>query len=158
MAITKKKILKTALLPGIFPRLKNLFGSGFATLAYLVAVVYNTVRILPNNHPFLKSENIGHYSVRQVIAEAANHIKPDKKNIDQIIIFSSVIAALGSMLLQFVLLVIAMVISKAQAQVTMPAEIKEFSSCDIISKPKVFNISLTFSISFNFLFFTVSSC
>lgn len=126
MAITKKQVLKTALLPGILPRLAELFGSGFSMLAYLIAVVYNTVRILPNNHPYLRQDQRGKYSIRQVIAEAANHISPTKKNIDQVIIFFSVIAALIILLIQFILLLIAMAIPKASAQTVMPSSIQEF--------------------------------
>ncbi|HPF77785.1 MAG TPA: DotA/TraY family protein [Alphaproteobacteria bacterium] len=126
MVITKKQVFKTVLLPGLLPRIGQLFGTGFGTLAYLIAVVYNTVRILPNNHPYLRAEMIGKYSIRQVIAEASNHIKPDKKNIDQIIIFFSVIAALIILLIQFVLLIAAMVITQAQAAVSMPTKVEDF--------------------------------
>lgn len=125
MAITRKQVLKTVLLPGVFPRVKELFGSGFGSLAYLIALVYNTVRILPNNHPYLRSEMVGQYSIRQVIVEAANHIHPSKKNIDQIIIFFAVIAALIIMFIQFILLIIAMIIPKANAA-SMPTEISDF--------------------------------
>lgn len=124
MVISKKQALKTVLLPGIIPRLRDFFGSGFHTLAYLIALVYNTVRILPNNHPYLQPDMVGKYSIRQVIAEASNHIKLDKKNIDQIVIFFSVITALVILIIQFVLLVIAMVIPKANAQ--MPTKVEEF--------------------------------
>jgi len=126
MEITKKQVLKVALLPGIIPRLGSLFGSGFSFLAYLIAVVYNTVRILPNNHPYLQNSQRGTYSIRQVIAEAANHINPTKKNIDQIIIFFSIIAALVILFIQFILLLIAMAIPKASAQAVMPSTIKDF--------------------------------
>jgi conjugal transfer/type IV secretion protein DotA/TraY len=125
MQISKRQILKTTLMPGIWPRLKQLFGSGFATLAYLIAVVYNTVRILPSDHPFLKAENIGTFGIRQAIAEAANHIKPSKSNIDQIIIFFSVIAALVIMAIQFVLLIVAMFIPRANAA-SLPTTIEGF--------------------------------
>ena len=124
MVITKKQALKTVLLPGIFPRLKDFFGSGFHTLAYLIALVYNTVRILPNNHPYLRPEMFGTYSIRQVIAEASDHIKLGKKNIDQIIIFFSVLAALVILFIQFLLLIVAMVIPKANAQ--MPTNVEGF--------------------------------
>jgi conjugal transfer/type IV secretion protein DotA/TraY len=126
MIISKKKILKTALLPGIIPRLKGLLGSGFGNLAYLIALVYNTVRILPNNHHFLKSDNIGTYSIRQVIVEASNHIHPSWKNIDQILMFFSVIAALIILVVQFLILMIAIAIPKARAQVDMPDTIAGF--------------------------------
>ena len=115
MDITKKQVLKTILLPGILPRMKGIFDSGFSFLAYLVVLVYNTVRIIPDNHAYLKSDMVGKYSVRQAIAAAANQIKVEKKNIDQIVIFFSVISALFIMLIQFILLIAAIVIPKAQA-------------------------------------------
>lgn len=115
MAISKRKVLKTALLPGIWPRLKQFIGSGFATLAYMIAVVYNTVRILPNDHPYLKYSNMGTYSIREAIAAAANHIQVNRKNIDQVIIFFSVIAAMIIMAVQFILLFLGLIISKANA-------------------------------------------
>lgn len=126
MEITKKQVLKTLLLPGIVPRFGQLFGSGFSTLAYLVATVYNTVRILPNTHPYLRAENKGTYNVREVIAEAANHITLSRRNIDQVIIFLSIIAALVILFIQFILLIVAVIIPNASAQVTMPATIKDF--------------------------------
>ena len=59
---------------------------------------------------------VGQYNSRQVIAEAANHIQPNRKNIDQLIIFFSVIAALFILLIQFILLIIAMAIPAVRAQ------------------------------------------
>ncbi len=125
MAISKGKIIKTAVLPGIYPRLKNLLGSGFGSLAYLIAIVYNTVRILPNNHRFLKKEAQGTYTVRQVLNEASNHIHYSLKNIDQIIIFFSVIIALLLFFAQFIVLFISFLIPTAQAQ-TLPTTISGF--------------------------------
>lgn len=125
MAISKRKILKTTMLPGIWPRLKILFGSGFSYLAYLIAVVYNTVRILPSEHPYLNASNIGTYGVRQSIAAAANNIQIRKSNIDQIIIFFSILTAMVIMMMQFLLLALAALIPVARAQ-TMPTTIQGF--------------------------------
>lgn len=126
MNISKKKILKTTLLPGIIPRIRNLFGSGFGKLAYLVALVYNMVRILPNNHPYLKRENIGKYSTRQVVAVAADNIVFSRKNIDQIIIFFTVISALFILVIQFIILISTILISSAKASPIMPSTIEGF--------------------------------
>ena len=126
MAVTKKQIAKTILLPGILPRISELFSLNSGYLAYLIALVYNTVRILPKNHPYLSPDMVGQYGIRQVIAEAANHIVPNRKNIDQIIIFFVVISALIILLIQFILLVVAMIIPKANAAVSMPTKISEF--------------------------------
>ncbi len=116
MVISKKKIFKTALLPEYYPRLKQLFGSGFANVAYLIAVVYNLVRIMPASHPYLKSDNIGKYSILQVIGEASNNIDLKKENIDQIIIFFAVLSALLILFVQFILLGFALVISRSYAE------------------------------------------
>ena len=93
MDITKKQIIKTAILPGIIPRFKSLVQSNSGTLAYLIALVFQTVRILPNNHPYLAPSATGQYTIRQAILEASNHIIFSRKNIDQIIIFFSIIVS-----------------------------------------------------------------
>lgn len=124
MVITKKQVLKAVLLPEIFPRLRKLFGSGFDFLAYLIVLVYNTVRILPDNHPYMNPKNIGSYSIRQAIAQAANHIKCSRKNIDQVLIFFSIIAALIILLIQFILLIVAMAIPRAEA--ALPTKVEDF--------------------------------
>lgn len=126
MAITKKQIFKTAVLPGIYPRLKSFFAGGFENLSYLIAVVYNMVRILPNNHRFLKTENKGTYSIRAVISEASNHINFSLKNIDQVIIFFTVIAAFFILLIQFLILIFSVIIPRARAADGMPTNITGF--------------------------------
>ena len=44
--ITKGDILRYVLLPQVFPRVRDLYKSGFSNLAYLIAQVYRGVRIL----------------------------------------------------------------------------------------------------------------
>jgi len=125
--ITKGKVLKYALLPEIFPRLRDLFGSGFGWVAYLMAQVYYVVQILPANHPYLKPSNIGQFSMIQVIAEAANHIHPSWKRIDQIIMFIAILAGLVIMILQLFILAAIMLINPARAQdVPMPTDYAGF--------------------------------
>lgn len=126
MQITKKQIVKAAVLPGIIPRVKHFFKASPINLAYLIALVYSTVRILPANHRFLKSENIGTYSIRQAISEAANHIKPSRQNIDQIVIFISVLVGLVILLIQFLLLAITIFTTAARAEAVMPSTIQGF--------------------------------
>jgi len=115
MAITKGTVLKTMFLPGIWPRFKQLTGSGFSHLSYIMAVVFNTVRILPSSHPYLQPSNFGTYSTRQAIVAAANNIQASRKNIDQVIIFFSIIAALIIMVMQVILLILALIIGQARA-------------------------------------------
>lgn len=119
--MTKIGILKYTLLPEIFPRFKNLLGNDFfGYLSFLIAYIFNIVRILPDNHPALSQEKEKRYSIKQVLAAAANNIVFSRKNIDQIIIFFSVITGLILFVLQFITLIISLFIKVASAQPALP--------------------------------------
>lgn len=109
MASMKKKILKYALLPGIFSRLYALLTSGFAFSAFLIANIYQSVRLLPANHPYLDPNNVGSYGIRHVIGEAANNLVFKTKNIDQIIVFFVLLGGLILLISQFALLIVAVI-------------------------------------------------
>ncbi len=102
--VTKTQIIKYAVLPGIIPRLYDLVRSGFAHIAYLMAVIYNTVRLLPSNHPYLDPRNMGRFGIRHVMTEASRNLVFKKQNIDQIIIYFTILAGLILLLGQFILL------------------------------------------------------
>lgn len=112
-------------MPEYLPRLKNLFGSGFEGIAYLIAIVFNTVRILPNNHPALTRDTKKQYGITKVIAAAADNIVFKKENIDQIIMFFAIIVALVILFIQMALLAFSIVIPKSYAQ-TIPENILDF--------------------------------
>lgn len=114
--IKTKQVLSYMLLPGLGPRIKRLFGSGFGMISFLVAQVYGLVRLLPPAHPYLNPENIGRFNVLHVIGEAANHLVISRKNIDQIIIFAIILLGMVLFAAQIGLLAYALVISKAFAQ------------------------------------------
>ena len=99
--ISAKKVAKYLFLPGILPRARDMGNSGFGYLAFLIACVYNAVRILPPTHPYVNPANIGSFTIRQAVAAAANHVKLDRKNIDQVIVFFVVLAAIILLALQF---------------------------------------------------------
>jgi len=113
--INAKSVFKYVLLPGIIPRAKELGGGGFAYLAFLFASVYNSVRILPSTHPFVNPANIGTFTIRQVIAAAANNIEFNRRNLDQIVVFFVILAAVVLMFLQFILLLLGIFSSNAFA-------------------------------------------
>lgn len=113
--IKPKQILSYTLLPGIKPRLLELFGRGFEHVPYFIALVYQCVRLLPADHPYARAANIGRFGVRHVIAEAANHLVISVKNIDQIIIFLASLAGLVLMVMQLALLGGALFIQAASA-------------------------------------------
>lgn len=114
--MNKAGVLKYTLLPEIFPRFKKLFGNGFfGHLSFLIAYIFNAVRILPNGHPALSQTKETRYSIKQVLAAAANNIVFSKKNIDQIVIFFSVITGLILFVLQFITLIASLFIKAANA-------------------------------------------
>jgi len=118
--MNKGAVIKYALLPEILPRLKTLFGNGFfASLAYLIAYIFNIVRILPDNHEAL--DKTKKYSIRKVLGAAANSIEFRLKNIDQIIIFFSVIVGIVLFCLQFLVLIANVFVKTAMAGPSLPS-------------------------------------
>ncbi|MEM6812329.1 MAG: DotA/TraY family protein [Pseudomonadota bacterium] len=113
-------VLRYLFMPEIIPNIKELTKGGFGFLAFLIAYVYQGVRILPANHPFTNSDNLGTFTVRQVIAEAANHVKLDKNHLDQVIIFFAILAGIILVFFQFISLLILMFSGTAFAQTPDP--------------------------------------
>ena len=116
-----KGALSYLLLPGIVPEIKQLTQGQFGYLAYLIAIIYQTVRILPKNHPYTKPENIGKFNIRQAIAAAADNISISKKNIDQIIVFVAILAAMLLLIVQFISFLFFIFMSNAWATPGIPA-------------------------------------
>lgn len=104
MALTRKRTLKYILLPELLPRIGSLFGKGFYHIAFLIAVIYAAVRLLPANHPYLNQKNLGRFGIRHVISEASNNLVLSRKNIDQIFIFFVVLIGLIILIMQIVLM------------------------------------------------------
>lgn len=127
MGITRRSVIRYALLPEIIPRLRAFSRMSFGNLAYLMALVFNTARILPKTHPYLHPSAIGSYGIRQVIAQAANYLRPEWKYADQFVIFFAILTAIVIMVMQFVLVFIAAFIGASQAQdVPMPTKPSQF--------------------------------
>lgn len=95
------------MLPEFIPRITSLFTSGFSTLAFYIALVYNIVKLIPDGHPYLLRQNIGKFGVRHVIMAAANNLVFKKQNIDQILIFFTILTGLVIIAVQLALVVIA---------------------------------------------------
>ncbi|MGQ0527324.1 MAG: DotA/TraY family protein [Alphaproteobacteria bacterium] len=104
MNITAKKFLKYTLLPGFRPRIVELFFSGFHYIPFFIALVYQSMRLLPAGHPYVNPANLGRFGVRHVLAEAAGNIEFNIRNIDQILLFALVLVGMGIVMLQVVLL------------------------------------------------------
>jgi conjugal transfer/type IV secretion protein DotA/TraY len=117
-AVYAKKALKYMVLPGIAPRINQMFASGFGPLAYLVARIYGMAKLLPPNHPYLNQQNIGRFGLRNVVAEAANNLIISRKTIDQMIIFVAVLTGIFLLAAQFVLLGYMLFVGQAHAQIS----------------------------------------
>ncbi len=109
------KVIKYAVLPGILPRIRELVGSGFSQLAFMMALVYGMVRLLPQGHPYLNSANIGRYGLINVIAEAANNLVISKDNIDKLIIFVVLLFGLMILFMQFFSIMLFLTMGSALA-------------------------------------------
>lgn len=114
--VQSKQIFNYIIMPGIVPRLRGLFASGFGFLAALMAQIYFMVRLLPAGHPYLNPENKGKFGIRHVIAAAANNLVVKKENIDQIAIFVAMLAGSVLLVMQFVILIYAFLFQPAEAQ------------------------------------------
>jgi hypothetical protein len=113
--ISAGKALGYATLPGLWPRVKSLFFSGFGTLAYFIALTYMMVRLLPPAHPYLDPRNIGQYGIRHVIAASLHELKFSWKNFDQIIIFFALMAGSAALLMYILGTAVFLLVSPVSA-------------------------------------------
>ena len=113
MVLTKRKILKYALLPGVFPRVYGFLTTGFYHMACLVAVIYQNFGLLPAGHPYTNPQNFGRFGLRHVVAEASNNLVFSRQNIDKVIVFFTILLGLILLFLQFFLLAFSFVIYPA---------------------------------------------
>ncbi|MES2728747.1 MAG: DotA/TraY family protein [Pseudomonadota bacterium] len=112
-------VVKYAVLPRVLPRIYDLFGTGFATLAYFMALVFAATRLLPPGHPYLMANNIGRFGIRHVFAAAFNNIVMDRRNIDQIIVLFMLLLAIALLMIQVGLLLYGFAVPAAHAFTNM---------------------------------------
>tara|TARA_R110002124_G_scaffold129483_1_gene290995 strand:+ start:295703 stop:298558 length:2856 start_codon:yes stop_codon:yes gene_type:complete len=115
--LTSGSVVKYMVLPRILPRIAEFISTGFQTLAFFIACVFSTARLIPNAHPYLRPANIGTFGIMSVITAAAQNLRFRKENIDQIIIFTTIIAAIVLLALQVFSLLLAFIMPSAMAQI-----------------------------------------
>ncbi len=113
MKVTRKQFIRFSVLPGLRPRLQELFFSGFSYIPFFIALVYQVVKLLPADHPYLNPANIGRYGLRNVIGEAAGHLQLTVRNTDQVVMFFAVLVGLALVFIQVVLLGISLAFQPA---------------------------------------------
>ncbi len=93
----------------------DLITSGFSHIAFYMAYVYRSVRLLPRDHPYLNPSNAGRYGIRHVVFEAKRHLEFKRENSDQIIIFFTLLIGIVILFVQFGLLFAALLAGPANA-------------------------------------------
>lgn len=122
--ITKGEVARYMLTPQIVPRLNSFYQDGFSQLAYLIALVYRAVNILPEGHFVLQRQNRAELGIRQVMAAAASEITFSLKNIDQIIIYLAILVGMLLLIGQFFLTLAYLMMNPAMA--AMPTNYGDF--------------------------------
>jgi conjugal transfer/type IV secretion protein DotA/TraY len=121
---SKSDFAKYFLMPQVGPRIKEFMLAGFGNLALFMALVFKTVNLLPQNHPYATKASIGSFTVRDVLSEANRNLVYNRQNIDKIIIFFAIVTGIILLALQFALLLMAILINPARAQT--PSNIGSF--------------------------------
>lgn len=117
-ALSKGQILRYFLLPEILPNIRKLFGGGFGHVAFFIAHIYRAARLLPAFHPYLNPDNVGRFGIRHVIAEAANNLKLRRGNLDQILIFFTILLGIVILFMQVAMLLLGVLfVSNANAAI-----------------------------------------
>lgn len=123
--VSKKQVLGYLFSPQLKSRFGALFANGFKYVPYFIALVYQIVRLLPANHPYLNPQNMGRFGVRHVIAAAANNLVINKQNIDQMILFFVVLMGFVLLIIQISLLILSGFVQPVMAGV-MPTTFAGF--------------------------------
>jgi conjugal transfer/type IV secretion protein DotA/TraY len=113
--IKPQDVMRYMILPGVIPRLRDLTKNSFGWLAYLMAITYQGVRLLPAEHPYLRPSNIGRFGIRQVIAAAAHNLVLTRNNIDQIAIFITMLIGVVALFVQAALMLASFLFKPAVA-------------------------------------------
>ncbi len=117
--MTISSALKYAVLPGIIPRIMELWRSGFATIAALMAQIFLNIGLLPVGHTYVLPHNYGRFGVFNVIMAAKDNLVFSRKHIDQVIIFSLICFAIFSIFAQICAFVLAILMPGAFAQLQL---------------------------------------
>lgn len=115
MSITKSVAAYT-LMPDIWSRLVG-FVPRFGLMAYLMAIIFESVHLLPKGHKFSRPQKIEDVRIRDVLAMAANNLHGGIKNADQYIVFGMFILGIVLLVLQFVFLFAMLATKTADAAI-----------------------------------------
>lgn len=116
MTVSTREIITYTIVPRFIPRLLSLMPD-FRIMAYLIAVIFRNVGLLPQGHPFLRTESYGTYGIRTVMAAAAHNLRGGLQRIDQHVIYGVFVLGFVLLVLQFAVVFALIFISAAQAAI-----------------------------------------
>lgn len=119
-------ILRYVAMPQVVPRMRALFRSGFAYLAYFMAQVFRAGNLINAEHPYLAASSIGTYGLMDVLVLASSRLVYDKKHIDQIAFFFLILTGLVLLVIQFFLLLLSAFVGRAEAAAEIPKSYSDF--------------------------------
>lgn len=126
MQVSKGDVLRYVFLPQILPRLNALYRQGFSHLAYMMAMVYRGVNILPANHMILRPDHRRNLSMWEVITAATAELKFTRSNIDKIIIYFLLLIGLFLLVGQVFLTLAFVMVSPSFAMTNPPRNYGDF--------------------------------
>lgn len=160
---TAKNIAAYFFLPRWIDRVRDMTPR-FGLIAYLMALVFEAIKLIPSGHPILKSETIKNGRIRDVLGLAAHNLHGGLKNVDQYIIFGVFLVGIVLVILQFIFLLSAIVFSTAQAAPTsnfhfLGLFVTEYTGTDIahLMLDKVFGIPGFYNSCFDTVFNAANS-
>ncbi len=115
MNVMVRRVLGYTLLPGIVPRAYDFLTGGFGFISWSMACVFEVARLLPRNHPYVSPQNIGKFTIRHVLAQAAANLTLKIRNIDQILLFALMLMGAVLLLAQLVSFGVAFFVQVAHA-------------------------------------------
>lgn len=114
--ITAGSAVKYIILPGLLPRIRELFFTGFGLIAFYMALVYGRAGLLSPAHPYLNQANIGKFGIVHVLASGWQGLDLKWKNIDKILIYLCVMTGVALLFAYIFGLLFYLVAAPAMAQ------------------------------------------
>jgi len=118
--LNSERVVRYVLFPEIWPRIQEL-GRSFRHFAFIIALLFGRAGIFRANHSFLNPNNIGKFSLGDVLGTAAANIRFNRQHLPQAAIFLSVIGMTAIITLQLILTLVISFTGEAQAAALLPA-------------------------------------
>lgn len=109
-----KNILRYIFMPQILPRIQGMF-MGLAVFNYMIAVLLHAGGLIPRSSPVLNPRRVSKLRLRDVVFQAANHVKWRWADADRIAFLAAVILSLFLIIVQLIMIAVSGAVSQAHA-------------------------------------------